>query len=104
MSCEHVWEDVEAVDRVRWERSEPFEGGAFEGGGKGFAKDGVLGSVQGYVGDVELKVFVGVGFTSVTLQCEGFPLGGKGGVSDKVGEGVTTSGLVGWEWVRGCGL
>jgi len=38
------------------------------------------------------------------LQCEGFPLGGEGGVSDEVGERVTTSGLVGWEWVRGDGM
>ena len=45
--------------------------------------------------DVDFKVFVGIGFTSVTLQCEGFPLGGEGGVSDEVGERVTTSGLVG---------
>jgi len=55
------------------------------------------------VGDVDLKVFVGVGFTSVTLQCKGFPLSGKGDVSDEVGERVTTSGLVGWEWVGGMG-
>ena len=45
MSCEHVWEDVEVVDRVRWEGCEPFEGEAFEGGGKGFAEDGALGSM-----------------------------------------------------------
>jgi len=47
------------------------------------------------MGDVDFKVFVGVGFTSVTVQCEGFPLGKKGGVGE-VGEGVATSGLVGW--------
>ena len=56
------------------------------------------------MGDVDFKVFVGVGFTSVTLQCEGFPLGEEGGVSDEVDERVTTSGLVGWEWVRGDGM
>jgi len=49
------------------------------------------------MGDVDFKVFVGVGFTSVTLQCEGFPLGREGGVNDEVGERVTTFGLVGWE-------
>jgi len=37
-----------------------------------------MGSVEGDVGDVDFEVFIGVGFTSVTLQCEGFPLGGKG--------------------------
>jgi len=56
---------------------------AFEGGGKGFVEDGVLGGVKGDVGDVDFKVFVGVGFTSVTLQCERFPLDGKGGVGEK---------------------
>jgi len=55
-----------------------------------------LGSVQGDMGDVDFKVFVGVGFTNVTVQCEGFPLGREGGVSDEVDEGVATSGLVGW--------
>jgi len=30
------------------------------------------------VGDVDFKVFVKVGFTSVMLHCEGFPLGGEG--------------------------
>jgi len=46
---------------------EPFKGGAFEGGRKGFVKDCVMGSVKGDVGDVDFEVFVGVGFTSVTL-------------------------------------
>jgi len=53
---------------------------------------------------VDFEVFVGVGFTSVTLQCEGFPLGGKGGVGDEVGERVTMSGLVGWKRVRRYGM
>ena len=48
------------------------------------------------MGDVDFEVFVGVGFTSVSVQCEGFPLGGKGGVSDKVGEGEGDGGQV-WE-------
>jgi len=48
------------------------------------------------MGDVDFKVFVRVGFTSVAVQCEGFPLGGKGGVGDEVSEGVATSGLVWW--------
>ena len=56
------------------------------------------------MGDVDFKVFVGVSFTSVTLQCEGFPLGGEGGVGDEIGERVKTSGLVGWGWVRGYGM
>ena len=56
------------------------------------------------MGDVDFKVFVGVGFTSVTLQCEGFSLGREGGVGDEVGERVMTYGLVGWEWVRGYGM
>jgi len=49
------------------------------------------------MGDVYFEVFIRVGFAGVTVQREGFPLGRKGGVGDKVGEGVTTSGLVGRE-------
>jgi len=52
------------------------------------------------MGDVDFEVFIRVGFTSVAVQCEGFPLGRKMNVGDKVGEGVTTSGLVGWERMR----
>ena len=48
------------------------------------------------MGDVDFKMFVGVGFTSVAVQCEGFPLDEKGGVGDEVSEGVATSGLVWW--------
>jgi len=56
------------------------------------------------MGDVDFKVFVAVNFTSVSVQCEGFPLGGKEGVGDEVGEGVATSGLVWWEWMGGNGV
>jgi len=49
------------------------------------------------MGYVDFEVFVRVGFASVAVQCEGFPLGRKGGVGEKISEGVTTSGLVGWE-------
>jgi len=49
-------------------------------------------------------VFIGVDFTSVTLQREGFPLGGKGGVGDEVSERVTAPGLVIWERVRRDGM
>ena len=54
------------------------------------------------MGDVDFEVFVRVGFTSIAVQGERFPLGRKRGVGDKVGEGVTTSGLVereqmGWD-------
>ena len=55
-----------------------------------------MGGVQGNMGDVDFKMFVGVGFTSVAVQCEGFPLGGKGGVGDEVVEGAATSRLVWW--------
>jgi len=49
------------------------------------------------MGDVDFEVFIRVGFTGVAVQCEGFPLGRKGDVGHKIGEGVATSGLVGWE-------
>jgi len=48
------------------------------------------------MGDVDFKMFVRFGFTGVAVQCEGFPLGGKEGVGDKVSEGVATFGLLGW--------
>ena len=97
-------EGVEAVNRVWREGGKPFEGRAFEGGRKGFAKNDIMGSVEGDVGDVDLEVLIGVGFTSVTLQREGFPLGGEGGVGDEIGERVTAPGLVRWEWVRRDGM
>ena len=56
------------------------------------------------MGDVYFEVFIMVGFASVAVQHEGFPLGRKGGVGDKVGEGVTTSGLVGREEMRWDGM
>jgi len=46
------------------------------------------------MGDVDFEVFVMVGFNDVAVQCEGFPLGRKWGVGDKISEGVVTSGLV----------
>jgi len=49
------------------------------------------------MGDVDFEVFVKVSFASIAIQGERFPLGRKRGVGDKVGEGVTASGLVGRE-------
>jgi len=100
VSGKHVGEGFEAVNGVWREGGKPFEGRAFEGGKKGFAKSSIMGSVEGDVGDVDFEVLIGVGFTNVTLQREGFPLGGEGGVGDEVGERVTTPGLVRWERVR----
>jgi len=47
------------------------------------------------MGDVDLKVFIRVGFASIAIQGERFPLGWKWGVGDKVSEGVTALRLVG---------
>jgi len=63
-----------------------------------------MGSVEGDVGDVDFEVFIGVSFTSVTLQGERFPLGGEGGGGDEVGERVMAPGLVRWERVRRDGM
>jgi len=49
------------------------------------------------MGDVDFEVLVRVGFGSIAVQGERFPLGRKKGVGDKVSEGVTASGLVGWD-------
>jgi len=56
------------------------------------------------MGDVDFEVFVRDGFASIAVRGERFPLGRKRGVGDKVGEGVTTSGLVGREQVGWDGL
>ena len=55
-----------------------------------------MGRVEGDMGDVDFKMFVRVGFNGIAVLCEGFPLGGKAGAGDEVGEGVATSGLLGW--------
>jgi len=52
------------------------------------------------MGDVDFEVLIRVGFASIAVQGEGFPLGRKRGVGDEVGEGVATSGLVGREQMR----
>ena len=39
-------------------------------------------------------MFVGVGFASVAIEVEWFPLGRERGVSDKICEWVAASGLV----------
>jgi len=100
VSCKHVGEGVEAVIGVWRKGGKPFKGRALEGGRKGFTKNGIMGGVESDVGDVDFEVFIGVGFTSVTLQREGFLLGGEEGVGDEVGERVTAPGFVRWEWVR----
>jgi len=56
------------------------------------------------MGDVYFEVFIRVDFAGVAVQREGFPLGRKGGVGDKVSEGVTTSGLVAREQIRWDGM
>jgi len=56
------------------------------------------------MGNVDFEVLVGVGFASIVVQGERFPLGRKRGGGDKVSEGVTTSGLVGREQVGWDGM
>jgi len=52
--------------------------------------------------DVHFQVFIGVGFASVAIEVEWFPLGRERGVSDKIGEWVAASGLVrGGKWGGG---
>jgi len=65
MGWEHMGKSVEVVDGIGWKGCEPFKSGALEGGGEGFAKDCVLGRVEGDMGDVDFKMFVRVGFTGV---------------------------------------
>jgi len=56
------------------------------------------------MGDVDFEVLVRVGFVSIAVQGERFPLGRKRGVGDKVSEGVTASRLVGREQVGWDGM
>ena len=52
--------------------------------------------------DVHFQVFIGVGFASVAIEVEWFPLGRERGVSDKIGEWVAASVLVrGGMWGEG---
>jgi len=78
VSGKHVGEGVEADNGVWREGGKPFKGRAFQGGRKDFAKNGIMGSVEGDVGDIDFEVFIRVGFTSVTFQRERFPLDGEG--------------------------
>ena len=96
VSGEHVGEGVEAVNGVWRKGGKPFEGRALKGGRKGLAENNIMGSVEGEVGDVDLKVFVWVGLTSVAFQCERFPLGREGSVGNEIGKRMTASRLSGW--------
>jgi len=50
VSGKHVGEGVEAINGVWGKGGKPFEGRALEGGRKGFAKNGIMGGVEGDVG------------------------------------------------------
>ena len=97
MGGEHVGKNIEVVEGVRQKGCEPFQSRALEGGGEGFAEDCVLGRVQGDMGDVDFKVLVRVDLANIAVQREGFPLGRKRCIGDKVSEGVATFGLMGME-------
>jgi len=49
------------------EGGEPFKGRVFEGGGEGLVEDDVVRRVEGNMGDVHLKMFVGVSFSCVVI-------------------------------------
>jgi len=53
-----VGKGVEAVNGVWRKGGKPFEGRAFKGGRKGLAKNNIMRSVEGDVGDLDLEVFV----------------------------------------------
>jgi len=79
------------------EGGETFKGRrAFEGGGEGFAEDNVVWCVEGNMGDVHLEMLVGVSFSCVAVQCEGFLLARETCGCDGVNERVTTLGWVWW--------
>ena len=96
VSSEHVEGGVKAVNGVWRQICEPFEGGAFKGGWKGFAVNDIVGSVEGNMCYVYFEVLVCIGFACITVQREGFPLGRERGVGDGIGKRVATSGWLGW--------
>ena len=96
VSSKHVGEGVEVVNGIWWDSSEPFEGRAFEGGWKGFVEDGIMGRIEGDIGYVYFEVLVGVGFSRITVQRKGFPLGRERGVGDGIHERVVPPGWLGW--------
>ena len=96
MGCKHVGEGVKIVNGVWREGSEPFKGRAFEGGGKSFVEDDIMGCIEGDMGYVYFEVFIRVGFSRVTIQREGFPLGRERGVGDGINERVATPRWLGW--------
>jgi len=49
------------------EGGEPFKGKAFEGGGESLVEDSIVRFVEGNMGDVHFKMFVGVGFSCVAV-------------------------------------
>ena len=96
MGSKHVGKGVKTVNGVWQETSEPFEGMTFEGGGKSFAEDDIVGSIEGDMGYVYFEVLVRVSFSRITVQHEGFPLGRERGVGDGIIERVATLGWLGW--------
>jgi len=96
MGSKHVGECVKTVNGVWREGSEPFKGRTFESGGKSFAEDGIVGCIEGDIGYVYFQVCVKVGFSRITSQCEGFPLGKERGVGDGISQRVATPGWLGW--------
>ena len=79
VSGEHVGEGVKAVDGVWRKGGKPFEGDAFKSGMDGLAENGIVRSVEGDMGDIDLEVRVWIGLTCIAFQCERFPLGRDGG-------------------------
>jgi len=55
VSGEHVGEGVEVIDGVWRKGGKPFEGRAFKGGREGLAENGIVRSVEGDVGDIDLE-------------------------------------------------
>jgi len=45
----------------------------------GLAENGIVRSVEGDMGDIDLEVRVWIGLTCIAFQCERFPLGRDGG-------------------------
>jgi len=93
VSGKHVGEGVKVVDGVWRKGGKPFEGRAFKGGRKGLAENGVVRSVKGDVGDIDLEVFVWIGLTCVAFKCERFSLGREGGVGDEISKRMAAFGL-----------
>jgi len=63
----HMGERVKIVDGVWGKARDPVKGRTFEGGGKSFTEDDIVGCIKGNMAYVYFEVFVGVGLSLIAI-------------------------------------